>query len=390
MERAIWRIGVLVAMLLIPAVAVSGIVDWTQAPDTRDAPLLPSFQINVASALGSQTVDFNDLPGTDGPLNGQYPTGVIDWGDGQWSHTGPSGAFTTNSLLFAFSWQTNVTFTFLAPRRLTSLNAYNAGTQDTTVTVSCARQPNKLMVVPAGQVRPIETGWTDTCTRVTLRSNNGQATRFDDLVFDDTGTVLATSTPSTPGATNTVTPTRTSTLTPTVTPTRTPTRTPGAGPTPGEGPLLNGGWEQGLAGWVRPSWFASVADVQSEVHNSGSNAFYFHGRTNGSYVYQDVPATGGQIVTLDGWVNATYKNSGPDWHHYGHAHIKLMCFNASDGKIHTFPGYDGMPIPPGGWQEVSFTQQLPPDTAYVRLQFDTYGLDGVVYLDDFSLTFSAP
>src|SRR5258708_11393341 len=53
----------------------------------------------VATA-GTTTVVFDDLTPADRTLNGQYPTGVIDWGNNAWFLSGPWGQFTTNSVSF--------------------------------------------------------------------------------------------------------------------------------------------------------------------------------------------------------------------------------------------------------------------------------------------------
>ena len=115
-------------------------------------------------------------------MTGQYPAGLVDWGTGQWWHSAPWGAFTTKSVSFNHPSQTSATFTFLAPRRLLSLRAYNGG-GSTTVTLVCAGQPNVVTVLPAGRIATIATGWAGTCTRVTVRSTNGWFTNFDDLVL---------------------------------------------------------------------------------------------------------------------------------------------------------------------------------------------------------------
>jgi hypothetical protein len=128
-------------------------------------------------------VTFDDKGGQDQALNGQYPTGVIDWGTGSWYHSGPWGAFTTKSTSFNGAGMTSQTFTFVTPRRLVSLRAYNGAGAATTVTLSCNGQ-TKSQSVPAGQAVTITTGFAATCTTVTLSSTNGWDTNFDDLMHD--------------------------------------------------------------------------------------------------------------------------------------------------------------------------------------------------------------
>jgi hypothetical protein len=127
---------------------------------------------------------FDDRSGQNVALNGQYPTGVINWGTGQWFLSGPFGKFTTKSVSFNTSGVTSRSFTFVAPRRLVRLDAYNGGSGSTTITLSCAGQASKAVSVPANQVATIDTGWTGTCTTVTISSSNGWNTNFDNLVID--------------------------------------------------------------------------------------------------------------------------------------------------------------------------------------------------------------
>jgi hypothetical protein len=129
-----------------------------------------------------QTATFDDLAGQNQALNGQYPTGVIDWGTNKWWHSGPWGAFTTKSASFT-QGATSQTFTFMTPRRLQSVRVYNGGGVPTTVSLSCVGQTTQAQVIAAGQIATITTGWTGTCTVVTLSSTNGWDTNFDDLVY---------------------------------------------------------------------------------------------------------------------------------------------------------------------------------------------------------------
>jgi hypothetical protein len=131
----------------------------------------------------SQTVTFDEKAGQDQPLNGQYPTGVIDWGTGKWYHSGPWGAFTTKSASFNGAGVTSQTFTFLSPRRLVSVRAYNGAGAATTVTIACDGQ-TQSQSVSAGTAVVIMTGFSAICNQVTLSSANGWDTNFDDLVHD--------------------------------------------------------------------------------------------------------------------------------------------------------------------------------------------------------------
>jgi glucose/arabinose dehydrogenase len=135
-----------------------------------------------------QTITFDNAPGQDAPLNGQYPTGVVNWGTNEWYLSGPWGAFTTKSMSFNGAGNTSGVFTFISPKKLVSLDAYNGGTSNSTVTLSCAGNPNKVVSVPFGVITKISTGWTAQCTTVTLASTNGWDTNFDNIVYDSGST----------------------------------------------------------------------------------------------------------------------------------------------------------------------------------------------------------
>jgi hypothetical protein len=181
-----------------------------------------------------QTVTFDDQAGQNQVLNGQYPSGIIDWGTNQWYLSGPYGQLTTKSVSFNGGTITSATFSFVSPRRLVQLDAYNGGTGPSTVSLTCAGQPTKQTTLGAQQLATVSTGWTGTCGMVTVSSTNGWDTNFDTLVLDGgtTATVVPTGTASTtPTPTSSTTPTRTPTRTPasataTPTATRTPTNTP--------------------------------------------------------------------------------------------------------------------------------------------------------------------
>ena len=141
------------------------------------------FTFTTTAAAATSTVTFDDRAGQDQVMTGQYPTGVIDWGtSGQWYHSAPWGLFTTKNMGFSGPSVTSATFTFITPRRLISLRAFNGGSGSSTVTVSCAGQPTVTQTVARGAVVTITTNWTGTCSNVTLTSSNNWDTNFDDLV----------------------------------------------------------------------------------------------------------------------------------------------------------------------------------------------------------------
>jgi beta-glucanase (GH16 family) len=139
--------------------------------------------VTVNNPVGTSTVDFNNRTGNSN-LNGQYPTGVIDWGSNVWWVATPWGQFTTNSISFNRSGLTSGTFTFVNPKRLVSIKAYNGGTAASTVTLSCAGNTTVTQAVSSGQLVTISTGWTVGCSTVTVGSSNGWDTNLDDVVYN--------------------------------------------------------------------------------------------------------------------------------------------------------------------------------------------------------------
>jgi len=131
----------------------------------------------------SATVTFDDRAGGDQVLSGHYPEQAIDWGTAHWYHASPWKGFTTKSVSFNGRGVGSASFAFVTPRRLVRLDAYNGGAA-TTLTLSCAGQPDKQVSLGGGQGVTIETGWTGRCTMVTIASSNGWETNFDNLVHD--------------------------------------------------------------------------------------------------------------------------------------------------------------------------------------------------------------
>jgi hypothetical protein len=75
---------------------------------------------------------------------------------------------------------------FIRASRLVSLVAYNGGNMPTFVQISCDDlwTPPVSQVLAANEKLTIVTGWTGYCLNMTLGSNNGPDTNFDDLVVE--------------------------------------------------------------------------------------------------------------------------------------------------------------------------------------------------------------
>ena len=139
-----------------------------------------TFTTSVADTTPPSVIHFNDLPSTGGSLNGQYPTGVVDWGNNAWWRSGPWGQFTTNSVSFTSSG-VSASFRFITPRRVVSVKAFNGGATTSTVTLACAGNPSTTTAVAPNQLVTITTAWSTTCSVVTVGSSIGWDTNFDDI-----------------------------------------------------------------------------------------------------------------------------------------------------------------------------------------------------------------
>jgi uncharacterized protein YkwD len=161
-------------------------------------------------------------------------------------------------------------------------------------------------------------------------------------------------------------------------PSQTPLSAPAGGGSNGL-TFTNPGFESGLSGWERPSWFASVANVENAVVHSGSTAFGFSGKASGPYVQQTAAASGGRIINVSGWVNVRERNSAMS------GSIELVARNVYGGTIATYTVYS-IGGTTNGWTQITNSQVMPSGTASVRLRVRFPTLDGTVYLDDFSVS----
>ena len=110
---------------------------------------------------------------------------MIDWGTSSWYLSGPFGAFTNQSIGFNGPGLTSGSFNFITPKTLASIDAYNGGSAGSTITLSCAGQPDVPVSLNSHQLTTIQTGWTAPCASVTVGSTNGWDTNFKNLVLGE-------------------------------------------------------------------------------------------------------------------------------------------------------------------------------------------------------------
>jgi hypothetical protein len=117
------------------------------------------------------------------PLQGQYPSGVIDWGEGSWQIGTPFGKFGTFTLALSDPTAAEAAFSFYAPHIFAGIDVYNDGDHDATVTVRSPETREQSFTIKPKELRRLRTGWRDPSTLVAFAITNGQGLRFDNLAY---------------------------------------------------------------------------------------------------------------------------------------------------------------------------------------------------------------
>jgi hypothetical protein len=129
-------------------------------------------------------VDFdNPHVGANVILQGQYPSGVIDWGKESWKVCPPVGRMSTFSVGAAGAQARKAQFRFFYPRVLMRFDVYNPLSEDVTLTIRAPEMRERTFTVKAGQLQRIKTGWTNRASEVSVESDNLPALRFDNLAY---------------------------------------------------------------------------------------------------------------------------------------------------------------------------------------------------------------
>jgi hypothetical protein len=128
------------------------------------------------------TFDDPHLPaGT--PLVGQYPSGVIDWGKGEWQIGTPYGKFGTFTLARSDSKAPRAGFDFFMPLIFVGVDIYNDGETDATITFHSPENREVSFTIKPKDLRRLRTDWRDVSSRVSFDIANGQGLRFDNLAY---------------------------------------------------------------------------------------------------------------------------------------------------------------------------------------------------------------
>jgi hypothetical protein len=128
------------------------------------------------------TFDDPHLPaGT--PLLGQYPSGVIDWGSGEWEIGTPFGKFGTFTLGKLDPDAKRGEFRFYAPRIFAGIDVYNDADSDATLTVRSPETREVSYTIMPKELLRLRTGWHAPSSKVIFDFTNGHALRFDNLAY---------------------------------------------------------------------------------------------------------------------------------------------------------------------------------------------------------------
>jgi hypothetical protein len=116
-------------------------------------------------------------------LIGQYPSGMIDWGKGDWQIGTPHGKFATFTLVLADPKIRRSDFHFTVPLIFSGIDVYNDGDTDSTVTISSPEIRETSFTIKPKELRRLRTGWRDPSSRVSFDFTSGEALRFDNLAY---------------------------------------------------------------------------------------------------------------------------------------------------------------------------------------------------------------
>jgi hypothetical protein len=128
------------------------------------------------------TFDDPHLPaGT--PLVGQYPSGVIDWGRGEWEIGTPFGKFGTFTLALSDPDAKKAEFHFYAPRIFEGVDVYNGGDSDATLAVRSPEVGEASWTIKPKELMRFRTGWHAPGSTVIFDVTSSHGLRFDNLAY---------------------------------------------------------------------------------------------------------------------------------------------------------------------------------------------------------------
>jgi hypothetical protein len=116
-------------------------------------------------------------------LEGQYPSGVVEWKADTWRIHVPQGKFGTFNLSLADPAAHSAEFRFYAPRIFVGVDVFNGGSSEATVTIHSPEIREISVTIKPGELQRLSTGWRDPSTSVIFDLKNGGDLQFDNLAY---------------------------------------------------------------------------------------------------------------------------------------------------------------------------------------------------------------
>jgi hypothetical protein len=116
-------------------------------------------------------------------LFGDYPAGVIDWGEGTWQIGTPQGKFGTFTLSLKDPKSEQAAFRFRNPQVFAGVDVYNGGPHEATVAIRCPEIREVSFKIKPGELRRLKTGWRDRSSEVSFALTESEGLRFDNLAY---------------------------------------------------------------------------------------------------------------------------------------------------------------------------------------------------------------
>lgn len=116
-------------------------------------------------------------------LSGSYPSGQIDWPEGQWKIGTPGGGFGTFNLVAADKAAARLEFSFHNPRVFSGIDISNDGPAEASVIFRAEGQSDVSIKLQPGEFQHVRARWKTAATKIALEIVHGQGLRFDNLAY---------------------------------------------------------------------------------------------------------------------------------------------------------------------------------------------------------------
>jgi hypothetical protein len=116
-------------------------------------------------------------------LQGQYPSGVIDWGQTDWMVFPPHERMSTFCLGTAAPDATVAEFQFPTPRALVRIDVYNPTAKEIVLTLRPPEMREVVFHIKPDALQRIRTGWQIRASKIRFESADLGSLRFDNLAY---------------------------------------------------------------------------------------------------------------------------------------------------------------------------------------------------------------